>query len=276
MDEPQQHDEPQIVEPEVDEPQPSYSTAPIYTSILIGSIALVFLAQLVFGDAGNVNGVSLLVGDERSAIAAGFVKPYFLHYHEYWRILTGAAVHGGLVHVGMNCYAFWMFGKLCELLSNRAHMAIVFLLSCIGGGLLSLYFLPMDVSVGASGGIVGLLGYVTVYAFRRRRFVSAEFRKSLVLNIGFLALFGFVLMNVVDNYGHLGGLITGAVYGLIQVPSSEYVDPRRAGPVTRVAGVIAVAVFVLTCLASVVLIYNYRDTPLPEFTDAESSSSSTR
>ncbi|MEO8574738.1 MAG: rhomboid family intramembrane serine protease, partial [Pyrinomonadaceae bacterium] len=141
---------------------------------------------------------------------------------------------------------------------NRAHMAIVFLLACIGGALLSLFLLPDSTSVGASGGIVGLLGYITVYAFRRRRFISPEFRKGMLINIGSLLLFGLVLYNVVDNYGHLGGLITGAVYGVLQIPSDEYVDPRRARPVTKAFGLISVVIFVATCLVSVLLIANFR------------------
>ena len=76
-------------------PTPEKPPRPIYTYILIGSIALVFLAQLLFGDAGQTFSLLAVAGDERSAIAAGFVKPFFLEYHEYWRILTGAAVHGG-------------------------------------------------------------------------------------------------------------------------------------------------------------------------------------
>jgi membrane associated rhomboid family serine protease len=263
----------------IDEPQPEpepSSATPLYTYILIGSIAAVFVAQLVFGDAAKTLSLFSIVGDERSALAAGFVKPLFLENHEYWRILTGSAVHGGLIHVVMNCYAFLMFGRICEMLSSRAHLAIVFLLACIGGGLLSLYFLPEVTSVGASGGIVGLLGYVTVYAFRRRQFISPQFRKNLLINIGFLFFFGLVLFNVVDNYGHLGGLIVGVVYGFFQIPSNEYVDPRRAGPIARAVGVVSVAIFILTCLLSIVLIYNFRNVSLPEFLDAPSSSSPAR
>src|SRR5437867_6615609 len=93
---------------EAEQPAPIISSTPIYTYILIGSIAAVFIAQLLFGDALNSLSISALAGDDRSAMAAGFVKPFFLRYHEYWRILTGAAVHGGLIHVVMNCYAFLM------------------------------------------------------------------------------------------------------------------------------------------------------------------------
>src|SRR5580765_6320204 len=195
-----------IQEPDVVEREPAAPVrqpVPIYSYVILGGIAAVFAAQMLFGDVFRGASDSVLAGDERSAIAAGFVKPFFLHYHEYWRILTGAAVHGGLLHVVMNGYAFFLFGRLIELLSNRAHLAIVFLLSCIGGGLLSLLFIPDGISVGASGGIVGMLGYMTVYAFRRRRFVSAQFRKSLLINIGSVLVFGLILFNVVDNYGHI-------------------------------------------------------------------------
>ena len=130
----------------------------------------------------------------------------------------------------MNSYAFYSFGKLFELLTNRAHVPMVFLASAVGGGLLSLYFIPDGTSVGASGGIVGLISYLLVYAFRRRKFVSAEFRKSLIMNIGFILIFGLVLFQVVDNWGHIGGLIAGAAYGLIQIPSDEYKNPQEASP----------------------------------------------
>jgi membrane associated rhomboid family serine protease len=65
----------------------------------------------------------------------------------------------------MNGYALYNFGRLMELLANRAHLAIVFLLSAIGGGILSTVLSPEGLSVGASGGIVGLIGYLVIYAF---------------------------------------------------------------------------------------------------------------
>ena len=252
------------------------SSKPFYTYFLLGSIVAVFLAQMLFGDAVSTFSLSNIVGDERSAIAAGFVKPYFLENREYWRILTGTAVHGGVLHVVMNCYALLMFGRLCEILSNRAHLAIVFLLACIGGGLLSLWFLPDKVSVGASGGIVGLLGYITIYAFRRRQFISPQFRKSLLINIGFLFVFGLVLFNVVDNYGHLGGLVAGLIYGLIQIPADEHVDPREANTLTKTFGVAALTVFVAACVLSIFLLFSFRNNVIPESINGPRPSSSTR
>ncbi len=225
-------------EPERSEPE--RFGVPLYTCILIAC----FIAVTV---------VQLYVGLEPSVLAAGFDKPVF-SAGEYWRILTGAALHGGLMHIFFNSYAFFSFGRLFEFLSNRAHLAIVFLLAAIGGGFLSLVFVPEGRSVGASGGILGIVSYLAVYAFRRRQFVSAEFRKSLLMNIGFILVFGLVLYQIVDNYGHIGGLIVGAVYGLIQIPSDPHVDPRAASSLTEVAGLAALGTFIAVSAFSIYLI----------------------
>jgi membrane associated rhomboid family serine protease len=220
---------------------PVVPSTPLYTLIILVCIVAVTVAQFA-------------AGLENSILAAGFVKPAFIGRHEYWRILTGAALHGGILHVAMNGYALYSFGNLFELLSNRAHLAIVFLLSAVGGGLLSLYFQPDGISVGASGGIVGLIGYLAVYAFRRRQFISREFRRSLLINIGFILIFGLVLYQVIDNFGHIGGLVTGAAYGRIQIPSDEYTDPRLAGTATRAAGFAALGIFIATSIFSIFVI----------------------
>lgn len=217
------------------------SSPPLYTYILIGAIIAVALVQLGTGLDASIE-------------KAGFDKRAFIKSREYWRILTGAATHGSVMHVAMNCYAFYSFGRIVEMLSNRAHLAIVFLLSALGGGALSLIFMPDGLSVGASGGIVGIIGYLVVYAFRRRQFISPEFRKSLLINIGFILVFGLVLYDVIDNFGHIGGLVTGAVYGLIQIPNDEYADPRKAGHVVEAVGIAAVGVYIATCVFSIMLI----------------------
>ena len=154
----------------------------------------------------------------------------------------------------MNCYAFYSFGKIFEMLANRAHLAIVFLLSAIGGGILSLVFMPHGTSVGASGGIVGLIGYLAIYAFRRRQFISPAFRKNLLINIGFILVFGLVLYQTIDNFGHIGGLLTGAVYGLLQIPSDAHIDPREAGTGMEFAGIAALGVYIAGCVFSILLI----------------------
>ncbi len=221
---------------------------PVYSIILIVCLVAVFICQAVADSQSPALGQGKI-----SPIIAGFVKPFFAE-GQYWRILTGATLHAGIMHLFFNSYALFSFGKLIETLSNRVHLAIVFLLAAIGGGVLSFIFSPEGVSVGASGGIVGLLGYMTVYGFKRRKLLPEGFLKDLLVNIAIIAVFGIFLMSSIDNFAHLGGLIVGAVYGFLQVPNDLYKDPRETGQAANILGFVALGVFILTAIFSILLL----------------------
>lgn len=223
--------------------------SPLYSSIFIAFLIAVSLCQ--FAVDGQK---AILFGGEKSILLAGFLKPAFTN-GEYWRILTGAVLHGGLVHLLFNCYALYILGKLIETLSNRAHLPIIFLLSAIGGNILSLIFLPEGVSVGASGGIIGFLGYLAAYGFIRRKILSNAFLKSMLFNIGFIALYGIFLNKSIDNFAHLGGLLAGAIYGFAQTPRNLYKDPREASRTTEIFGLVSLGIFIAVCLFSILLIF---------------------
>ncbi len=222
---------------------------PLYSYILVGSIAIVYLAQMM-ADSQNPRNPKEL---DYSIELAGFVKPLF-RQGEYWRILTGGVLHGGLLHIYFNSQAFYGFGTTVEFLANRAHLAIVFVLAVLGGGFLSLIFMPEGTSVGASGGIMGLVGYLAIYGFRRKRQLPPDFLKNMLVNIGFIVAFGLIAYRIVDNFGHLGGLLVGAIYGLIQVPKDLSKNPRDIGTITEIFGWIAIGIFIYTCIFSVLLL----------------------
>lgn len=231
--------------------QPVTPVVTYYTYLLIASLVAVFLAQISVDGPG-----SIVTGGELSVSLAGFDKLVF-RQGDYWRILTGAALHSGALHLFFNSYALYVLGRLTEILSNRTHLAIVFLLSIVGGGILSLLFIPDAISVGASGGIVGLLGYMTVYGFKRRKLLPAGFLKNMLFNIGFIAFIGLFLMERIDNFGHLGGLLAGSIYGLVQIPGDLYQDPREVRPVTEALGMIALGLFVFTSIFAILVILQF-------------------
>lgn len=230
---------------------------PLYSAILIACLIAVSLCQFYVDGQDAV-----LFGGEVSTLLAGFVKPFF-SYGQYWRILTGAALHGGLIHLAFNCYALFILGRLVETLSNRAHLAVVFLLSAIGGGILSLIFLPEGVSVGASGGIVGFLGYLTVYGFKRRKLLSNAFLKNMLFNIAFIGFIGIFVLSNVDNFGHLGGLLAGAIYGFFQISDDVYEDPRRTVKSTELAGAAALGIFILVSIFSILILLGIIQIQIP-------------
>ena len=219
----------------------SQTAKPYFTYILVASIIFVTLVQMA-------------TGLDKSIEAAGFDKPDFVEKGEYWRILTGGALHGGFLHIYFNGQALYGFGNLIEYLSNRAHLAIVFVLAIIGGGLLSLMFLPEGISVGASGGIMGLIGYLAIYGYRRKQQLPPDFFKSMLINIGFIAAFGIIAYQIVDNFGHLGGFIVGAIYGFVNIPKDLHKNPRSVSTITELLGYAALGVFIFTCILSVLLL----------------------
>lgn len=230
---------------------------PFYSVILIVCLIAVFVCQAI------ANTQSQLPKEiDMSALLAGFVKELFRE-GQYWRILTGAALHNGIMHLAFNGYALYVLGRLIETLSNRAHLASVFLLSAIAGGVLSLVFLPEGWSVGASGGISGFLGYLTLYGFKRRKLLPEGFLNNMLFNVGFMAFIGIFVLPNVDNYAHLGGLLAGALYGLVQIPSDLYKDPRETVNLTKIFGYAALGIFILTCAFSILLLLGVIVIPFP-------------
>ena len=177
-------------------------------------------------------------------MAAGFVREEIESNGQYWRLLTVGALHGGTLHILLNGNALYGLGGLVEYLSNRAHLSIVFVLSIIGGSLCSLYFGPFPYAVGASGGILGIFGYLLIYAYRRREQLPRDFLKNLLINVAFIAGFGIIAYQLVDNFAHVGGFLVGAIYAFIQVPRDLSADPRRTNSVINILGIIAIAIYI--------------------------------
>jgi Uncharacterized membrane protein (homolog of Drosophila rhomboid) len=219
---------------------------PIYSYIILGCLIAVFFVQL--GGERDVDGGMI------SIFTAGLVKPDVWTKGEYWRILTSGVLHGSILHIYFNAQAFYGFGGLIEFISNRAHLAIVFLLAIIGGGIMSTIFMPEGVSVGASGGIMGLIGYLAVYGYRRKRQLPPDFLRNMLVNIGFVAAFGLVAYQIIDNFAHLGGLLIGVVYGFLTIPRDPAKNPRKVGAITEAAGMISMGVIVFISILTILLL----------------------
>jgi membrane associated rhomboid family serine protease len=229
------------------------NVTPYFTYILLACIVAVYLAQY-FMDSNNPSGKDEL---PVSIQIAGLVKPLVRNNGEYWRIMTGALLHYWLLHIYFNGQALFGFGSLIEYLSNRAHLSIVFVLSIVGGGFFSLLFMPNITSVGASGGIMGLIGYLAVYGYRRKQQLPPDFLKSMLINIGFIAAFGLVAYQIIDNFAHLGGFLIGVVYGYLQVPRDLSISPRRINAVTEAFGYLAMGLIVFSSIFTILMLLRY-------------------
>jgi rhomboid protease GluP len=132
---------------------------------------------------------------------------------EYWRIVTSAFLHGGLLHIALNMFALVQVGTYLETLVGSARMLAIYTLATIGSGIAIVLFSPNDVTVGASGAIFGIFGALVAVGLRlgaRGRDLIGQTLPIVGINLAF----GFSMSNV-SNAGHVGGLASGFLAGLV-------------------------------------------------------------
>lgn len=77
---------------------------------------------------------------------------------EWYRLFSPMVLHAGLIHYFLNMMALLFIGKAVEQCHGFTAAAIIFIIPAVGGTIMSAIFLPEYISVGASGGIFGLIG----------------------------------------------------------------------------------------------------------------------
>lgn len=186
---------------------------------------------------------------------------------EWWRLLSHAFVHRGLVHLAVNMLSLYMLGRFAEQMWGRGRFLLLFLFSAVGGGVLALLYDPDTALVGASGGICGVFGAMGIWIFLNREHLPSQllflWTRNVVLNVMLMVFIGMSVKQV-SNTGHLGGAALGAVLGgLLSIH-------RFGGPVQRwlaAAGVVAVPVlcvgFLVYTAAHDPKWRSRRDTPVP-------------
>lgn len=207
--------------------------APV-TRLLLVLIGLVGLAQLLPGD---------------SLHAAGLVKPAY-HQGQWWRLLTAPFLHGHPLHFLMNAAALVYLGKRVEVFARWPHVPLVFLFSACIGGELSARFIAAT-SVGASGGLMGLLGFLLVFESLHSRLVPRSARRRLLAGVLLTALIGLVGYRFIDNAAHAGGLLAGMFYAIVVFPKSASSYRPNTTIIDRVAGFGALVLLVLAALFAV-------------------------
>ena len=126
-----------------------------------------------------------------------------------------------------------------EVLVRWPHVPIVFVLAAWIGGEASVWFLPGKPSLGASGGLLGMLGFLLVFEWMHRALVPESSRRRLLAGLVLTAAIGLVGFNFIDNGAHGGGLLAGMAYAFAVFPASS--SPRRpkGHGIDRIAGSLA-------------------------------------
>lgn len=146
---------------------------------------------------------------------------------QVWRFFTSMFLHIGFQHILFNAYALFIFGAETERIFGRTRFLIIYILSGLFGSLASFAFSGATISAGASGAIFGVVGMQVAYFYRYRDMLGT-FGRSRLINVGIIVvinIFFGISMPGIDNWAHMGGLISGTLIALKFMPEYKLVDP---------------------------------------------------
>ena len=188
---------------------------PIVTYSLLVVIALIYAVQML---------TDQLLGYDLPA-AIGMKHNELIIAGQYWRLVTAMFLHGSVFHLGFNLYALYILGRRVERFFGSFRFLGLFIIAGITGNLFSFIFTQAP-SLGSSTAIFGLLGAEGVFIYQHKKLFGNQSQVALRQIIQVAAINLLIgLSPGIDNWGHLGGLIGGAVFTWF------------TGPIFQVAGI---------------------------------------
>ena len=174
------------------------------TFVLVGICVAAFVAELLTGGSiGELGGDSLSIdwGLFGPAVAEG--EPY--------RIVSYSFLHAGLLHLAFNMVALYVLGTLLEPAIGTRRFLGIYAVSVLGGAFGALLLDPNELTVGASGGVFGLMAAGFLIARDRNL-------DQLASQIGFFVVLNLFITFAIPGIsigGHIGGLVGGGVAALL-------------------------------------------------------------
>jgi rhomboid protease GluP len=129
-----------------------------------------------------------------------------LERHEYWRLVAAGFLHANLLHVGTNMLCLGLWGGHLERRVGASYFVLIYLAALVAGAIVSAFtHTTQYLSVGASGGISGILGALLCLRLLRKVDLALNF---FVINIGLNIVLAISVRNI-DWGAHLGGFVAG-------------------------------------------------------------------
>jgi rhomboid protease GluP len=181
-----------------------------------------YLATVVFSQR-NAQGGGFMSVDGQTLLAFGAkYRVAILNYGQWWRLVTAGFLHGGLLHIGMNSWVLFDLGAQVEDVYGASRLIVVYFMATVFGFLLSTFW-TAALSVGASAGIMGLIGAMIALGVRNRNSsAGAAMRGMYVRWAVYVFIFGLLPGLNIDNAAHLGGLAAG--FGVAYIAGTPRVE----------------------------------------------------
>uniref|UniRef100_A0A1J3DX41 RHOMBOID-like protein n=1 Tax=Noccaea caerulescens TaxID=107243 RepID=A0A1J3DX41_NOCCA len=142
--------------------------------------------------------------------------------HEAWRLLTCIWLHAGVIHLAANMLSLVFIGIRLEQQFGFVRIGVIYLLSGLGGSILSSLFIRNSISVGASGALFGLLGSMLSELLTNWTIYSNKIAALLTLLFVILINLAIGILPHVDNFAHVGGFLTGFFLGFLLLARPQF------------------------------------------------------
>ncbi|MEM8615914.1 MAG: rhomboid family intramembrane serine protease [Pseudomonadota bacterium] len=147
---------------------------------------------------------------------------------EYDRVITSGFLHGGVLHLFVNMYVLWMFGRPIEAGLGPVSFALIYFAALTGGSLWSLMENRRKSdyrALGASGATSGIV--MAFILFRPLEplmiFPIPFFMPAVVIGIGFVVISAVLAQRenkVIGHEAHLGGALAGILATIAIEPAA--------------------------------------------------------
>ncbi len=148
--------------------------------------------------------------------------------NEYYRLVTSGFLHGSLIHIGFNMYLLWMLGPALEKAFGVGKYLLLYFGSLFGGAAAVMFFDWDQATLGASGAVLGLAGAMGAIYYAR----GFDIRQSPAFGLVVLNILLPLLIPRISFWGHLGGVVAGALtaLALVWLPERTSMPAKLAVP----------------------------------------------
>jgi membrane associated rhomboid family serine protease len=156
---------------------------------------------------------------------------------DLWQMLTYMFLHGGVLHLLLNMFVLFMFGRDIEWTLGSGRFLLLYLGCGLLGGIGWMLLSGSDhaVCIGASGAVFGVIGtFAALFASRRVTLLLmfvlpvTMTARTLALVLGLITVLSmFADDGNIAHAAHLAGGVAGYLYGLHVVGSGRDTGKRR-------------------------------------------------
>ena len=183
---------------------------PGVTYTILGFTVLIYLLQMASMAVFNGDDLPVMLGARANDL---------INQGQWWRFITPLFLHGSVAHIFFNMYALLSLGSLLERHFGHGRFVALYFIAGFAGNVFS-FLLTDGYSIGASTAVFGLVAAEVIFFYQNRKLFGSQAKQAISNAVFIIGVNLFIgLAPGIDNWGHVGGLIGGAMFAWFAGPN---------------------------------------------------------